>query len=167
MAKKTNLGSAKRFGPRYGRRNKEKLAVLEIQHRGRHKCPFCNYIKLKRFSVGIWQCEKCNAKFAGKAYSSEISKKSTEALKEDSGVLKEVEEQPEEREKEFSSSERYKEKSKKSAETVELSDSEDDSDADFSDNSSEELEEESDSFGEEFSDDSVEDTEESKQTGAA
>lgn len=68
MAKKTTLRSAKRFGVRYGKRNKEKLAILEREHRGRRKCPYCNYLKLKRTSKGLWHCEKCNVKFASKAY---------------------------------------------------------------------------------------------------
>lgn len=75
MAKKTAFGSTKRFGPRYGRRNKDKVASLEIQHRGKHKCPFCNYQQVKRLSIGIWECGKCGEKFAGKAYTFEAAKK--------------------------------------------------------------------------------------------
>ncbi|MBW2997234.1 50S ribosomal protein L37ae [Candidatus Woesearchaeota archaeon] len=90
MAKKLKLGSTKRFGPRYGSRNKEKIAALEKEHRGRRKCPFCNYIKVKRLSKGIWQCEKCNAKFAGKAYTFATAKKAREVK------AKEIEEEPEE-----------------------------------------------------------------------
>jgi len=44
-----------------------------MEQRKLHKCPYCNKIKVKRVALGIWQCKKCNAKFAGKAYS--ISKK--------------------------------------------------------------------------------------------
>jgi large subunit ribosomal protein L37Ae len=75
MAKKTKLGSTKRFGPRYGRKNREKVAALEKGHRGKHKCPFCNYIKVVRLSKGIWHCTKCDEKFAGKAYTYDIPKK--------------------------------------------------------------------------------------------
>jgi len=80
MAKKVNLGSTKRFGPRYGRRNKDKIASLENEHRGRSKCPYCNYVKVRRLSRGIWQCEKCNAKFAGRAYTFTSPKKSSPVL---------------------------------------------------------------------------------------
>jgi large subunit ribosomal protein L37Ae len=90
MAKKASLSSAKRFGVRYGKRNKEKIAILEKEHRGRRKCPFCNYIKVRRLSKGIWNCEKCNAKFAGKAYTFVTPKKTAEIVKT------EVEEEPEE-----------------------------------------------------------------------
>ena len=69
MKIKEKLGSAKRFGPRYGRKTKEKFAKIEKEQRKLHKCPYCNNVKVKRVAVGIWHCRKCNAKFAGKAYS--------------------------------------------------------------------------------------------------
>jgi large subunit ribosomal protein L37Ae len=75
MAKKVKLGSTKRYGTRYGRRNKDKVAALEKQHRGKHKCPYCNYVKVIRLVKGIWNCEKCGARFTGKAYTYEIAKK--------------------------------------------------------------------------------------------
>ena len=75
MARKVSLGSAKRYGPRYGKRNKEKLSFLEKQHRERQKCPYCNYVKVRRLSPGIWLCEKCDAKFASRAYSLTQKKK--------------------------------------------------------------------------------------------
>ncbi len=68
MAKKT-LGSAKRFGPRYGKTVKGKVAKIEAEQRKLHKCPYCAYVKVKRVAAGIWQCRKCGAKFTGKAYS--------------------------------------------------------------------------------------------------
>ena len=63
------LGSAKRFGARYGRKSKHKFAKIEKEQRRLHKCPYCNRIPVKRVAMGIWSCRKCNAKFAGKAYS--------------------------------------------------------------------------------------------------
>jgi len=65
--------STKRFGPRYGRRMKERFGKIEAIQRAKQKCPFCSAIKVKRLAAGIWNCRKCNAKFAGKAYS--VSKK--------------------------------------------------------------------------------------------
>ena len=73
MKIKQKLGSVKRFGARYGRKLKLKFFEIESEQRKLHKCPYCNKIAVKRMSVGIWNCKKCNAKFAGKAYS--ISKK--------------------------------------------------------------------------------------------
>ncbi|MBN1544793.1 hypothetical protein JW898_05030 [Candidatus Woesearchaeota archaeon] len=94
MTKKTNLGSTKRFGVRYGRRNREKVAILEKEHRGKRKCPFCNYVQVTRLSRGIWQCGKCNAKFTGKAYTLETSKKGVKELAKEE--LKEIPEEMEE-----------------------------------------------------------------------
>jgi large subunit ribosomal protein L37Ae len=68
MAEKEKLGSMKRFGARYGRVNKLKVAKLESSSRSKHKCPYCNFVKVKRKSVGIWHCDKCNSTFAGRAY---------------------------------------------------------------------------------------------------
>ncbi len=61
--------STKRFGARYGRRTKLQFGLLEREQRMLHKCPYCSDVKVKRISVGIWQCRKCEAKFTGKAYS--------------------------------------------------------------------------------------------------
>jgi large subunit ribosomal protein L37Ae len=33
-----------------------------------HKCPQCGFVKVKRKSVGVWQCGKCNFTFTGGAY---------------------------------------------------------------------------------------------------
>ena len=82
---KTGLGSAKRFGARYGRKPKLKFSKIETEQRKLHKCPYCNKIAVKRVAMGIWNCRKCNAKFTGKAYS--VSKKI---------LTKEAEEMPEE-----------------------------------------------------------------------
>ena len=30
--------------------------------------PYCNYEKVKRLFIGVWNCKKCGAKFSGKAY---------------------------------------------------------------------------------------------------
>ena len=68
MAKK-NLGSVKRFGARYGRRVKHKLAEIEAVQKGKHTCPYCRAPKVKRMAAGIWECKKCESKFTGRAYS--------------------------------------------------------------------------------------------------
>ncbi|MCH8329305.1 MAG: 50S ribosomal protein L37ae [Nanoarchaeota archaeon] len=62
------LGSAKRFGARYGSKPKHMFAKIEKEQRKKHRCPYCNAVKVKRISMGIWHCRKCNSKFTGKAY---------------------------------------------------------------------------------------------------
>jgi large subunit ribosomal protein L37Ae len=68
MAKKVTYGSVKRLGTRYGRTLRFKLGKIESDQRKRHKCPYCNYVQVRRVSAGIWQCNKCEAKFTNKAY---------------------------------------------------------------------------------------------------
>jgi large subunit ribosomal protein L37Ae len=69
MAVTKSVGTAKRFGARYGKTVKERVAKVEEQQRKKHKCPYCNKVKVKRISAGIWECRGCMAKFTGKAYS--------------------------------------------------------------------------------------------------
>ena len=69
MERIEKLGSAKRFGARYGSKPKHKFAKIEKEQRKKHKCPYCSAIKVKRITVGVWYCKRCNAKFTGKAYS--------------------------------------------------------------------------------------------------
>jgi len=66
--KKSQYGSVRRFGPRYGRTLKNKMGKVEQQQNTKYKCPVCNYSKVERQSKGIWECQKCEAKFASKAY---------------------------------------------------------------------------------------------------
>jgi large subunit ribosomal protein L37Ae len=61
----------RRYGTRYGRRNREKVALLEVEQKKKHKCPKCNFPSVYRLSVGIWQCGKCKAKFTSRAYNVE------------------------------------------------------------------------------------------------
>lgn len=68
MARNKKVASGKRFGSRYGRRNRDRFAVLEGQSRSKHVCPSCGYEKVKRQAAGIWACKKCDVKFASKAY---------------------------------------------------------------------------------------------------
>jgi large subunit ribosomal protein L37Ae len=70
MAKKrkTIKSSSKRFGARYGRTIRSKIAKVENVARNSTKCPYCNKDGLKRVSAGIYNCSKCNAKFTGQAY---------------------------------------------------------------------------------------------------
>ena len=67
-SKKTQFGSVKRYGPRYGRTLKNKAGKIEKMQKDEYDCPKCHYKKVKRVSKGVWACEKCSAKFASKAY---------------------------------------------------------------------------------------------------
>ena len=68
MVKAKHIGAAGRFGARYGKRVKRKIANIEAKQRLKQKCPFCTKGNLKRESKGIWSCKKCSFKIAGTAY---------------------------------------------------------------------------------------------------
>ena len=95
---KQGLGSAKRFGARYGRKLKVKFSKIETEQRKLHKCPYCSKIAVKRIALGIWGCKKCKAKFTGKAYSvsRKIITKEVVVAEEEPAVIKEEMEEAEE-----------------------------------------------------------------------
>jgi large subunit ribosomal protein L37Ae len=76
----SRYGSTKRFGSRYGRKVKYKLGKIEEERKHSKQCPYCHQPKIKRIALGIWQCRKCNSKFAGKAYSTGEKIVTTEKL---------------------------------------------------------------------------------------
>ena len=89
-------GSIKRFGPRYGRKVKEKFAEVEALRRKKYKCPYCSQQKIKRISAGIWECSKCKSKFTSRAYAvskkiilKEEIKKGGEKVEDEKDVVKE------------------------------------------------------------------------------
>ncbi len=89
MAEKSDLGTAKRFGARYGKKPKQIFAEIEKLQRTKKKCPYCHYKRVRRIAYGIWNCEKCNAKFTGRAYTiSEILP--TEKAKLEAVVIEET-----------------------------------------------------------------------------
>jgi large subunit ribosomal protein L37Ae len=66
--------AAGRFGARYGRSVRTKLANVEQKQRIKQKCPYCKKLGVKRLSKGIWKCSKCNKKFASDTYYLEENK---------------------------------------------------------------------------------------------
>ena len=62
------VGTTGRFGARYGRKIRQRVADIEVKLRAKHKCPYCKKLKVKRLAAGIWYCRSCKNKFTGKAY---------------------------------------------------------------------------------------------------
>ncbi|MEM1584057.1 MAG: 50S ribosomal protein L37ae [Nitrososphaerota archaeon] len=60
---------AKRFKARYGATIRKKVAEIEREQKALHICPGCGEGKVKRVSIGVWQCTRCGYKFAGGAWS--------------------------------------------------------------------------------------------------
>lgn len=73
MSHKKKVGPAGRFGARYGLRIRKKINAIEVIQRKKHKCPFCIKLAVKRLASGIWRCNACGVKFAGKAYEPGVS----------------------------------------------------------------------------------------------
>ena len=80
MTKTKKVRAAGRFGTRYGRSVRTKVADIESIQRKKQQCPFCGKTA-QRQARGIWKCKKCDKKFAGHVYflASEEKLKSVEA----------------------------------------------------------------------------------------
>ena len=66
--KKKKIGSAGRYGARYGKKIRSLVSEIEKLQKRRHVCPSCKMPYVKRVSAGVWMCKKCGLKFAGSAY---------------------------------------------------------------------------------------------------
>jgi large subunit ribosomal protein L37Ae len=60
--------SAGRYGPRYGRKIRKRIADVESAMNQAHKCPSCGRKAVSRKGTGIWTCAKCAVTFAGGTY---------------------------------------------------------------------------------------------------
>ena len=70
MARRTKkAGPTGGLGVRYGStlRKRYKKVVQDLNKK--HKCPKCEFVRVKRISTGLWKCRKCDAVFSGGAYS--------------------------------------------------------------------------------------------------
>ncbi len=86
MAKRTKKAkSVGRFGARYGVKIRRRIREIEVRQKADHPCPSCAAVRVTRISTGIWQCRKCDHKFAGGAYYPE-----TPAFKASQRQLREV-----------------------------------------------------------------------------
>lgn len=68
MAGTKKVGSTGRYGPRYGAKLRRRVLDIESKASEPVRCPSCATKALKRESVGLWRCNKCNLLFAGGAY---------------------------------------------------------------------------------------------------
>lgn len=67
MAKqrKGRVGSAGRFGTRYGRVARKRVAEIEADQNADHPCPECDANRVTRTDTGIWTCGSCGHTFTG------------------------------------------------------------------------------------------------------
>ncbi len=85
MAKGTSkAGTAGRYGARYGVVVRKLTRDIEKAERTSYECPTCHHKSVKRKASGIWECRRCDTKFAAGSYSP-ISKKVTTVEAEEVG----------------------------------------------------------------------------------
>ncbi len=65
---KEKVGSAGRFGARYGKKIRTRVIAVENKQKLKHKCPNCLHFSIKRLSSGIYYCKKCKIKFGSGTY---------------------------------------------------------------------------------------------------
>lgn len=68
LPKTKKVGSTRGFGPRYGSTVRKRYIKVITELKRPHKCPQCGFVRVKRESVGIWKCKKCECTFSGGAY---------------------------------------------------------------------------------------------------
>lgn len=68
MARTKKVKSAGRFKARYGIKARRTVMEIEEKERAAYPCPSCGAQRLYRSSAGIWECAKCETRFAGGAY---------------------------------------------------------------------------------------------------
>ncbi|PSP57867.1 50S ribosomal protein L37ae [Halobacteriales archaeon QH_7_66_36] len=65
---KGKTGSAGRFGARYGRVARRRVAEIEEDTNADHTCPECGEDRVSRQGTGIWACGYCGYKYTGGSY---------------------------------------------------------------------------------------------------
>jgi len=68
MVKTKKVGSAGRFGVKYGKKIREAVIAIERKQRAKQKCPYCTRMTAKRQAKGVWNCKFCGKTFTGGAY---------------------------------------------------------------------------------------------------
>ena len=68
MSHTKKVGSAGRFGPRYGGVMRKAVATIEKVQKAAHPCSQCGAMSVYRDGTAIWSCVKCGYTFAGGAY---------------------------------------------------------------------------------------------------
>ena len=68
MGRTKKVGPTRGLGPRYGSMVRKRYVRVIAGLKKAHRCPQCGFVRVKRESVGVWKCRKCDYTFAGGAY---------------------------------------------------------------------------------------------------
>ncbi|OIR56647.1 MAG: 60S ribosomal protein L37A [Amphiamblys sp. WSBS2006] len=69
MTKRTKkVGITGKYGTRYGASLRRRVMKFEISQHAKYTCDFCGKNAVKRVSVGVWKCKRCNVSVAGGAW---------------------------------------------------------------------------------------------------
>ena len=68
MPRSKKVAHTRGLGVRYGSTVRKRYIQVTAGLKIAHKCPQCGFVRVKRKSVGVWQCGKCNFTFTGGAY---------------------------------------------------------------------------------------------------
>ncbi|HDQ06909.1 MAG TPA: 50S ribosomal protein L37ae [Candidatus Bathyarchaeota archaeon] len=69
MGRKTKkVGMTRGLGTRYGSTVRKRYVKVVTEAKKTYKCPQCGSESVRRESVGVWNCKKCDITFAGGAY---------------------------------------------------------------------------------------------------
>ena len=68
LGRTKKVGPTRGLGPRYGSAVRKRYAKVIVELKKPHRCPQCGFMKVRRESVGVWKCKKCDYTFTGGAY---------------------------------------------------------------------------------------------------
>lgn len=90
----------KKIGPtggleaRYGATVRKRYIEVVSGLKREHKCPQCGSTSVRRQSVGVWRCRKCDVVFTGGAYApatklGEVAKRAAKGMPTEAPIVKE------------------------------------------------------------------------------
>lgn len=68
MGSTKKVRSAGKYGAKFGIGIRKRWLKVADKQKKHYDCPNCGFAKVKRLSTGVFECKKCNLKFAGGAY---------------------------------------------------------------------------------------------------
>jgi large subunit ribosomal protein L37Ae len=68
LGRTKKVGPTRGLGPRYGSTVRKRYVKVIAGLKKAHRCPQCGFERVKRESVGVWNCRKCGYRFTGGAY---------------------------------------------------------------------------------------------------